>query len=286
MINTAVSSEELLAWYLDAGVDVALLDQPVDRFVETASKKAEKAEGTGKKQLTISAQKNTQKNQTTPQSPLSEPARQVIPDAQAVANAKECARAASTLKELRLAIEGFEGCNLKFSARSTVFSDGNEQAKLMLIGKAPGRDEDAQGLPFVGAIRQLLEKMLAAIGLDRTQVYLAGSVPWATPGNRPPSVPETDICLPFIERHIELAAPQIIMLMGGAASSMLLNSKKDIMSLRGKWTEIEVGDLSIPALPTLHPDYLLKAPAHKKLAWKDLLSVKARLNELNTANTT
>ncbi len=272
MINADINFKELLSWYADAGVDMALLDEPVDRLAVEVSKQAEKPKN-----------KQQQKQQAPKAPPASRPMetpQQVVPDAQVVASAEKTAKAAKTLDELREAIEGFEGCNLKFSARKTVFAEGNSEAKIMLIDKAPRRDEDSQGVPFVGPVGQLLEKMLAAIGLERSQVYLVSSVPWATPGNRAPSAAETEICRPFIERHIELAKPELLLLMGGAVSTMLLQTKKDIMSLRGKWQEIEISGKSFSALPTLHPDYLLRTPAHKRMAWQDLLSLKERLEEL------
>lgn len=275
MLETSTDPKELLAWYVDAGVDIALVDEPIDRFAEAASAKVktEPVKATPQKAEKIQPQQQPVRSSPSVQNTHS------VPDVNAVAKAIEAAAKAQTIGGLQLAIEGFEGCNLKFAARSTVFADGNPKARLMIIGKAPGRDEDAQGVPFVGPIGQLLDRMLAAIGLDRTQVYITNSIPWRPPGGKKPSDPEIEICRPFVERHIELVAPEVILLMGGACSSMMLKSKNNIMSLRGKWTEINVGGMTIPTLPTLHPDYLLKTPAHKNLAWQDLLTLKQKLDE-------
>ncbi len=269
MQDPSINQTELLAWYVDAGVDIALLDEPVNRFEEAAQKPAKTAP---------KASPSTPKKQASSSAPLAAPPQapieQTIPDAGSVTLAREIANSAKTLEELGLAVEGFEGCNLKFTARSTVFSDGNPNAKIMIIGKAPGRDEDADGIPFTGAIGQLLNRMLAAIQLDRTDVYLTSCVPWRPPGGRKPSDAEIDICRPFIERHIEIQAPQFVILMGGACASMLLQQKGSIMGIRGKMTELSIADLAISALPTLHPEYLLKTPEHKQLAWQDLLLFK------------
>ncbi|MEE9314619.1 MAG: uracil-DNA glycosylase [Rhizobiaceae bacterium] len=275
MLNTSINSKELLAWYVDAGVDIALSDEPINRFEETANKKSvpNKSASTAAQQPKAVPQAKQQQ----PSSPTQN--ERAVPDINAVENAIAAAKTATTIDELRLAVEGFKGCNLKFAARSTVFADGNPKAKLMIIGKAPGREEDAQGVPFVGPNGQLLDRMLFAIGLDRTQVYLTNCIPWRPPGGKTPSAPEIEICRPFIERHIELVAPDHVLIMGGACASMMLQSKNNIMGLRGKWTEITVGDVTIPTLPTLHPDYLLKTPAHKNMAWQDLLTLKEKLQE-------
>ena len=257
---------ELLNWYSDAGVDVALLDEPVNRFEAIEKPATTSPASTLKSSIPKPAT----------QRPAQQPER-TIPDENAVARSTELALAANTIAELRDAIAGFEGCNLKFTARSTVFADGNPEARLMLIGEAPGRDEDAQGLPFVGPSGQLLDRMLAAIGLDRTSVYISNVLPWRPPGNRTPTPAETEICRPFIERHIELAKPDLMMLIGGSSAKTLLQTKNGIMSLRGKWANVAVGDRQIPTMPTLHPAYLLRTPAHKRLAWQDLLAVKSRL---------
>ncbi len=289
MIEQTVSAAELLAWYSDSGVDCALLDAPVNRFDEAAKAK-EKAQNLAKQRVTPTVTQNIRpENQpapakTPPRAMVPDQSERSIPDANAVSKAVALSASATTLDELRSAIEGFDGCNLKFTARSTVFCDGNPSARIMLIGEAPGRDEDAQGLPFVGKSGQLLNKMLAAIGLDRTSVYISNVLPWRPPGNRTPSPAETEICRPFIEKHIELARPDIIVLIGGSSSKTLLKTRSGVMSLRGKWTSLEIAGRVIPVLPTLHPAYLLRVPSHKKMAWADLLSIKAKLDALDSQN--
>lgn len=269
---------EILNWYADAGVDIALEDAPVNRFEQSAVPvETEKA-----RPRTGASRPNRVTAPTTASSPTPVPGRSepTIPDAGAVQQAQILAHAADSLEALKQAISGFEGCNLKFTARSTVFGDGVPGAPLMLIGEAPGRDEDEQGLPFVGRSGQLLDRMLAAIGLDRTNVYISNILPWRPPGNRTPSPAETEICRPFIERHIELAQPELLMLVGGSAAKTLLNTKSGIMSLRGKWNKVTIADREYSAMPCLHPAYLLRTPGHKGLAWKDLLAVKERLAQM------
>ena len=182
------------------------------------------------------------------------------------------------LEELRAIMEEFDGCNLKSTAKQLVFADGNPKAELMLVGEAPGRDEDIEGRPFVGRSGQLLDRILAAIGRDRTSVYIANVIPWRPPGNRTPTPHETEICRPFIERQVELVAPKILVTLGAPSARTLLHASDGILRLRGNWQTHETrSGLSIPAMPTLHPAYLLRNPAHKKLAWRDFLAVKMRL---------
>ena len=175
----------------------------------------------------------------------------------------------------------FDGCNLKATAKGLVFADGNPEAELMLVGEAPGRDEDIEGLPFVGRSGQLLDRILAAIGRDRNSAYIANVIPWRPPGNRTPTPHETEICRPFIERQIELANPKVLVTLGGPSAGVLLGSATGIMKLRGNWREHTTpGGVRIPTMPTLHPAYLLRNPAHKKFAWRDFLEVRARLTAL------
>ena len=293
MNPTSPEWAEVLAWYADAGVDIALDDKPIDRFEQSkkaaaavksaASKAAARTPAAGGRSAQSSP---SQTPSSPPPSPLQRhPAAQMeraIPDAGVVERARELAAEAADLAALKATIESFDGCNLKFTARSTVFADGNPQARIMLIGEAPGRDEDEQGLPFVGRSGQLLDKMLAAIGLDRSQVYITNIMPWRPPGNRTPTSAETDICLPFVERHIELAQPDLLVFVGGSSAKTMLRTTTGIMSLRGKWQEITIGETTIPAMPCLHPAYLLRTPNHKALAWRDLLAIKARLSETDS----
>ena len=191
------------------------------------------------------------------------------------------ARKAATLEELREILAGFDGCNLKFTAKNLVFADGSPQPAVMFVGEAPGRDEDLEGVPFVGRSGQLLDRMLAAIGLDRQSAYIANVIPWRPPGNRTPTPLETEICRPFIERQIELANPKVLVNLGGPSAKTLLHASEGILRLRGNWrVHTTASGTAIPAMPTLHPAYLLRNPAHKKLAWRDFLEVKAKLRSL------
>jgi DNA polymerase len=199
-----------------------------------------------------------------------------------VDEARSRAQQAQSLDQLRQALSEFEGCSLKFSAKSLVFGDGNPNASLMCIGEAPGREEDIQGLPFVGRAGQLLDKMLAAIGRDRSSSYITNILPWRPPGNRKPSLDESEIMRPFIHRHIELVNPDVLIFLGGTAAQQLLGSKDGIMRLRGRWKSYTITNGSgqsrqIPAMATLHPAFLLRTPAQKRAAWHDLLEVSSKL---------
>ncbi|WP_146089990.1 uracil-DNA glycosylase, partial [Rhodoblastus sphagnicola] len=185
---------------------------------------------------------------------------------------------AQTLDELRDRLAAFNGCALKVSATQLVFADGAPDARVMLVGEGPGADEDRQGKPFVGRAGQLLDKMLAAIGLDRTKVYIANVVPWRPPGNRTPTPQELALCLPFVRRQIELVAPDFLVLLGASAAQTLLGEKEGIMRLRGHWRDYACADKTIRALPMLHPAYLLRAPLAKAQAWRDLRALKKALD--------
>ncbi len=261
---------ELLSFYAEAGVDEPLSEEPANRFAEPAVKKPAQAPAAP------SARPATAAPPVAPSvAPLA-----AVPDEAQAGLARELAARASTLEELREAVASFEGCNLKLTAKNTVFSDGNPQARLMLVGEAPGRDEDIEGRPFVGRSGQLLDKMLAAIGFDRSSVYIANVIPWRPPGNRTPTPHETQICRPFIERQIELVDPAVLVHLGGASAKTLLDTSEGILRLRGHWrTYATASGRVIPAMPTLHPAYLLRTPNHKKLAWRDFLEVKAKLRE-------
>jgi DNA polymerase len=182
------------------------------------------------------------------------------------------------LEALRRLLEAFEGCALKKTATQLVFSDGVPGSRVMLVGEAPGGDEDRIGRPFVGRAGQLLDRMLKAIGLDRTQVYIANVVPWRPPGNRTPTPQETQACLPFIRRQIELASPEFLVCMGASAAQTLLGTREGITRIRGRWFTYDCGDgRGIRALAMLHPAYLLRQPGQKRAAWKDMLSLAREL---------
>ena len=195
-------------------------------------------------------------------------------------DAREKARHAASLADLQAAYAAFEGCALKATAKSLVFGNGAENASLMLIGEAPGREEDIAGEPFVGRSGQLLNRMLAAIGLERTDVRVTNIIAWRPPGNRSPTPAETEMCLPFVLRQIELVAPKVVVCLGSPSAKAILSSNDGIMKLRGRWNELALPGLPAPIQATalLHPAYLLRQPAQKRLAWRDLLGVKDRLH--------
>ncbi len=275
---------DLLRFYADAGVDEALGEEPFDRFAETAETEAARL-GPRRK----AAGGDTPQAQRHVEPPLpSDPAMPArvsapplaVPDEAQAARARDLARQAGSLEELREILDGFTGCNLKFNAKQTVFSDGNPQAPLMLVGEAPGRDEDIEGKPFVGRSGRLLDRMLAAIGIARADgAYIANVIPWRPPGNRTPTPLETELCRPFIERQIELANPKVLVTLGGPSAKVLLNATEGVLRMRGKWkTHVTASGIEIPTMPTLHPAYLLRNPAHKKLAWRDFLEIAAKLD--------
>ena len=192
--------------------------------------------------------------------------------------ARTAAKNAASLEELRTILDGFEGCALKGTARQLVFADGSPQARVMFVGEAPGHDEDVEGLPFVGRSGQLLDRMLAAIGLNRTSAYIANVIPWRPPGNRTPTPQETSICLPFTRRQVELADPDVLVCLGSPAAQALLETKDGIMKTRGRWFKYHTGTREIRAIATFHPAYLLRQPLQKRLAWRDFLAIKQALS--------
>ncbi len=258
----------LLSWYADMGADEALDDFAHDRFAECAEpdRRAGPAPHPERAQVPVTAQPR--------ESPVSAP-----PQALAGA-AQELAASARSVEELREALLRFEGCGLKATATQLVFGDGNPHAKIMLVGEAPGAEEDRQGLPFVGRAGQLLDKMLASIGLDRTKVYIANVVPWRPPGNRTPSPLEVAACIPFLRRQIELVDPQILVCLGGPSAQALLGCKEGISRIRGQWFDYACGERLIRAIAMLHPAYLLRQPAQKKLAWQDLRALAKEIKRL------
>lgn len=245
----------LLEWQLEMGVDEAIGDSPVDRYAV----QPDPAPVVPMRGATVAA-------------PVPQP--KVDP----VAEARQAAAGARDLAGLRAAIEGYAHCELKLGARNTVFSDGNPAARVMIIGEAPGRDEDREGRPFVGRAGQLLDRMLGAIGLDRRAeeaaraVYITNVLPWRPPQNRDPNPVEIAMMVPFVRRHVELVQPDLVVLMGNISCDAGLG-KRGILRLRGNWTEA----YGKPALPMTHPAYLLRQPQAKREAWADLLALKARL---------
>jgi len=257
--------KQLLAFYLEAGVDCALSEEPVNRVADPNPAAA--------------------LAQTTPAGPartvaLATPAARsgsVLPPEAAIATAREAARTAPSLDALRTLLENFDGCALKSTATRLVFADGNPLARIMFVGEAPGRDEDIQGLPFVGRSGQLLDRMIAAIGLDRSQAYIANVIPWRPPGNRTPTPQETQICLPFIQRQIELVNPDVLVTLGNPSTQTLLSTREGIMKTRGKWFDYDTGTRMIRAMATFHPAYLLRSPSYKRMSWQDLRAIARAL---------
>ena len=184
----------------------------------------------------------------------------------------------SSLEQLKSYMCDFKGCELYKSSTNMVFSDGNPKSEIMLIGEAPGHDEDIQGKPFVGRSGKLLDKMLEAIELNREKVYIANIIPWRPPSNRRPTDEEIEICLPFIKKHIELIKPKVLMLLGSTATFALLKNTEGITKIRGKWVDLNLNSISVPTLPTFHPAFLLRQPAQKKHVWEDLKSLKNKVS--------
>ncbi len=269
--------EALLRWYVDMGVDIALDAEPHDRFAEADA--AVQPEQVPPPSAPAPSRRATDADRPSPMAArtIAGPAAALSADA-AARSAREQAAQARTLEELRAVLSAFDGCGLKQSATQLVFADGNPKGRLMAVGEAPGADEDRQGRPFVGRSGQLFDRMLKSIGLDRSQVYIANVVPWRPPGNRTPTPQEVAICHPFILRQIELAAPDLLIFLGGAATHALLPVKDGILRLRGRWFDFPVGDRIIKAMPMLHPAYLLRTPAHKKQAWRDLVELRKALD--------
>lgn len=276
-INTAQDALAMLQWYADAGVDEAMEDAPVDYFALTAADaKPKPRAATATPAAAAAAQ--TPAASVAPRAAA--PAQLAKNTASIIEAAHTAAAACTTLAELKAAIEAFEDCPLKKLATQSVFADGTAGAPVMLIGEAPDADDDRQGLPFCGASGQMLDKMLAAIGLSREEnAYLTNMVFWRPPGNRAPNADEIEICRPFVEKHIALAQPKLLILVGGIAASGLLGETAGISRLRGKTHQYRnpLLDSSIEAHALFHPTYLMQQPAHKALAWKDLLAIKQSL---------
>lgn len=282
MLNLATEQSAwhaLLDFHVEAGVDCALDDQPLDRFSLDLIDKQGGREFSG--------------NRSEPAPPRivpalasqqSEPPRMRMPGAaispeDVAVTAREQARNATSLAELEQLLSIFEGCALSSSAKNLVFADGSPTAKIMFVGEAPGGEEDRVGKPFVGRSGQLLDRMLGAIGVDRSDVYIANIVPWRPPGNRTPTPQEVAICKPFIERQIELVNPDVLVCLGGPSAQNLLNLREGILRTRGRWFSYSLPSRTIRALATLHPAYLLRQPLQKRLAWRDFQALKQAADE-------
>ncbi|MBK5196752.1 MAG: uracil-DNA glycosylase [Methyloceanibacter sp.] len=256
------AAQALLAWYEAMGVDEAIGEVPLDCFATPALEPAAP-------------------EAPSPPKSVAKPPRQSIVAARPAASDslpdRSAISQALSLAELEAMVAAFEGCALKRTAKSLCFARGNQEARIMLIGEAPGRDEDLQGKPFVGRAGQLLDRMLASIGLAEEHVYITNTIYWRPPGNRTPTPQEVEACAPFLARQIELLSPDILVLLGGAAAKSILGTSEGIMRLRGKWLTYQCAGSSIATLATLHPAYLLRKPEDKRYAWRDLLMVKEAL---------
>jgi uracil-DNA glycosylase family 4 len=266
----APTLSQLLTFYLEAGVDCALSEEPIDRLSDSGQGEALKAPSPAGETIAARAPRPP------PASVVSATGPMPAPDA-AIATAREAARTAASLEILRDMLEKFDGCALKSTATRLVFADGNPKARIMFVGEAPGRDEDIEGLPFVGRSGKLLDRMIASIGLDRSKVYIANVIPWRPPGNRTPTPQETQICLPFIQRQIELVDPDILVTLGNPSTQTLLSTREGIMKTRGRWFNYDTGTRVIRALATFHPAYLLRSPSYKRLSWQDLRAIAKAL---------
>ncbi|MBX2805676.1 MAG: uracil-DNA glycosylase [Hyphomicrobiales bacterium] len=272
------SAIELLRWYQAMGVDETISETPLDwsSLQDTKALLPQPAPATNRPDnRRTSARSAAPPPQAPVSAPAHKPAHVNLPAATLAA--RDLAAKASDLQGLERTLAEFDGCALKKTAKNLCFARGNPQARLMLIGEAPGRDEDLSGKPFVGRAGQLLDKMLTAIGLTPDDVYVTNVVYWRPPGNRTPTPHEVQACQPFLERHIELAGPEMIVLLGGAAAKQMLATEQGIMKLRGKWKSIEIAGKPIKTLATLHPAFLLRNPVSKRLAWRDLLTIQAAL---------
>ncbi len=281
--RTIIDAEALLRWYLEAGVDEAIGEAAVNRF--------EKSESIGDFSVSRTRAEQALPSPQAPRSPPSSTAevRRPIADAAvsttggpaAVESAVALAQRATTLEEVRTALAGFDGCPLSQTATNLVFGDGFSQARVVLIGEAPGAEEDRRGVPFVGPSGRLLDKMLASICLDRSKVFITNTIFWRPPGNRSPMSSEVAACMPFVERIIELIDPHLLVALGGPAAGALLGHQESVGRLRGRWFTYQTARMPRPIAATalFHPAYLLRSPAQKRLAWRDLLAIKNRIAE-------
>ena len=264
-VHSRPELEDILRFYHEAGLDYAMNDAPVDQFAAFESQNA-----------AVKTAVPTPALEKKSAAPLARPA--AVPDEAAIAAATALAAGCDSIPDLFAALQGFDGCGLKFTAKSLVFADGNSQAPVMFISDVPSREDDLEGKLLAAPNGLLFDRMLAAIGLNRTSAYLGCMIPWRPPGNRAPTTFEIDVCRPFIQRHIELAAPKLIVLFGDLPAKTLIPSSDSILRLRGQWRDYALaGGGFIPALSMLHPAYLMKQPAQKRLAWADLLALKGRM---------
>jgi uracil-DNA glycosylase len=273
MAEAAIPREDLAAllrWYVDQGLDETIGEEAVDRLAPVAPALVSTAAPIARAPTPIRTPAPP------PRAPVPLESPQLVEDARALA--ERC----TNLAELEAAVRAFEGCALKRTAKNTVFADGTPGAPVMIVGEAPGADEDRLGKPFVGVSGQLMDRMMAAVGLTREGgFYITNILFWRPPGNRTPTLAEQAMCLAFTRRHIELAQPRLLVLAGGVAAKAVLDTTEGIMRLRGKWASYRLSDgAELPTMPTFHPAYLLRTPASKRQSWQDLLAIDRELKEL------
>jgi len=271
-MSNVESIKSLMQWYLDAGVDETIQNQPFDRFQAFRQQQAE------------SPAPVPDLKKTGSRTQIKKPLAKSLNGGEVengIHNAIALAKSAATVKALANALQDFDDCALKKTATNPVFMDGPSDARVLLIGDAPGADEDRRGKPFVGPGGQLLDKMLKSIGLDRKGVATTNTVFWRPPGKRTLKPQEMAMCMPFVERLIELVEPDVLVILGGTAANCLLGKSEGIGKLHGRWTNYSTPGLSHPVdvMVIHHPDYLIKTPRHKRNAWADLLKLKQRLDE-------
>ena len=286
-MNADADLTKLLLWQMEAGADEAVLDHPVNHYhAQAGQRQCQASPPQVLKNPTKSGDMARGMNEGAAAAPKLSPDSNVAPPPrlhttdEALHDARSLAHSAESMEELAEKLCSFEGCSLKKTATNTVFGDGNPESLIMFVGEAPGADEDRLGRPFVGVSGQLLDRMLAAISLDRDSAYISNILPWRPPGNRNPTPDEILLCLPFVERQIELVAPYILVLVGGTAAKTLLGRKEGIMKLRGQWFDYASPGLSCPvkARAVFHPAYLLRSPAQKQKAWQDLLEIRSEMS--------
>ena len=265
-----IAPAELLKSYIEWGVDETITEEPINWFSETDNIQIIH-------NITPKTSSNTSAISTASQSaPLAS-------QQENIETASKLADSCKDLGELNAAILEFDGCSLKKTASNTVFSDGNPDSDIMIIGEAPGGDEDRVGKPFVGETGQLLDRMFAAIDMKReTDFYITNMLPWRPPGNRKPTEAECELCLPFIKKHIELFQPKLIICVGGTSANALLNTKNGITKIRGKWEEYLLNGNTVPIIPIFHPAYLIRQPQFKTQTWHDLLAIKEKASKLTS----
>jgi uracil-DNA glycosylase len=272
----AIGARALLDWYRMAGVDAAVDDAPIAAW-------SLDAEATSTPVAPSPPRLPAPIRHPVPAIGEQAPSL-LVPEGRRIGHAREVAARCGTLAELKAALADFDGCALKATARQVCFADGNPEAQLMVIGEAPGAEEDRQGKPFVGQSGQFLDRILAEVGIDRTRAWITNVIFWRPPGNRPPTDGEIAVCQPFLERQIELLAPRFILFVGGIAAKALLGKTEGVTKLRGRPFIYTSSDgRAIPCLVTFHPAYLLRQPLNKRFVWRDMLQLRARLDELEVA---